>query len=164
MGNSPSTPPGPPADALICKYNKSDFNNTLKIIRDAHDVSNFYADKLLLGGNLPLNLDEYKNYSALSENYFVPTRKVVLPDLGESYYNFYQYLQNTIKTQYESPNNKDDDRRKVIEEVFKKCYIVQKYIIEDLWESCNNAPASNKKVYPIIDNDPWSTIPTPPSP
>ncbi len=86
------------------------------------------------------------------------TRKIILPDLGESYYNFYQYLQNTLKTQYESPNNKDDDRRKVIEDVFKKCYIVQKYIIEDLWESCNNAPASNKQMTMTSDQQPLKKV------
>lgn len=153
--------PGPPADALICQYNKVNFNDKLDIIRDAHDVSNFYAEILLLDGNLPLKLNEYRNYSDETEDYFNKTRRIVLPDIDQSYYQFYQYLQNTMQYDYESPNNKDEDRRHIIESIFKKCYTVQKYIIEDLWESCNKHPASDGKIY-IKKTPQWPSAPKQP--
>jgi hypothetical protein len=134
MGSSSSTP-AIPADAYICKYNKASFNEKLNIIRDAHDVSQYYA-ALLLVEKLPIKLDYYKNYSEQTEEYFNPTRKNILTDLEMSYYQYYQYLQ-TLQTMYESSNNTENDRRRILTEVFNKCYIVQKYIIEDLWEDCN---------------------------
>lgn len=158
MGGSP---PGPPADALICKYNKVSFNNKLNIIRDAHDVSNFYADILLSGNNLPLTFGEYKNYTDETEEYFNKTRKIILPDIGNSYSQVYQYIQNSLKNEYENPNNKDDDRRHIIDRLFKKCYNVQKYIIEDLWDSCNKYPASDGKIY-IKQIPSWPSAPKQP--
>ena len=132
MGGSSSIP----ADAYICKYNKESFDTKLDVIRDAHDVSQFYAT-LLLEEHLPIKLDEYKNYSNETEEYFNPTRKNILTDLGMSYYQFFQYI-NSIPTLYEKTDMNGLHRRKMITEVFNKCYIVQKYIIEDLWEDCNS--------------------------
>lgn len=133
MGSSQSTPQA----AQICQYNKYRFNKQLDIIRDAHNVTQFYAS-LLTQETLPLKLDEYKNYTDETEEYFNPTRKIVLPDLGTSYYALFQYIEKTLKDEYEDSNNKESKRRDVLTNVFNKCFIVQKYIIEDLWESCND--------------------------
>lgn len=156
MGNStshiaaalPSIPitPAIPADAYICKYNKESFNSKLNIIRDAHNVSQYYAS-ILLSEKLPLKLSMYLNYNDLSEEYFNPTRKIILTDLDSSYYQYYQYL-NTLKELYEQPDNSENDRRKILTDIFNKCYIVQKYIIEDLWDDCNEGNG-----YPITIQD-----------
>lgn len=131
MGGSQSAP------AQICQYNKARFNKQLDIIRDAHNVTQFYAD-LSTQGTLPIKLEQYMNYTDETEEYFNPNRKVVLPDLESSYYALYQYLDKTLKDEYEDSNNNDNKRRQVITNVFNKVFIVQKYIIEDLWESCND--------------------------
>lgn len=142
-GTVSSSLPDVPADAYICKYNKSSFNEKLNIIRDAHDVSQYYAS-LLLVEKLPIKLLNYKNYSDATEEYFNPTRKISLNDLGSSYYQFYQYL-NNIQELYEQPDNSETDRRRMLTDIFNKCYIVQKYIIEDLWNDCNEGNG-----YPIV--------------
>jgi len=133
MGSSQSAPEA----AQICQYNKYRFNKQLDIIRDAHNVTQFYAN-VLVQETLPLKLDEYRNYTDETEEYFNPTRKTVLPDLGTSYYSFFQYIEKTLKDEYEDSNNKENQRRDVITNVFNKAYIVQKYLIEDIWESCND--------------------------
>jgi len=133
MGGSSSTVI--PKDAYICKYNKQSFNEKLDIIRDAHEVSQYYASLLLIE-KLPIKLDYYKNYSQATEKYFNPTRKNTLADLGMSYFQFYHYLESLQKL-YESTDNSENNRRELITSVFNKCYSVQKYIIEDLWEDCN---------------------------
>lgn len=134
MGGS-APEPTIPAEAFICSYNKSTFDEKLDVIRDAHEVSQYYAE-LLLQERLPIKLDLYKNYSDHTEEYFNPTRKNVLPDLGMSYYQFYQYI-NSIPSLYEKTDVTEQDRRQMLTDIFKKCYIVQKYIIEDLWDDCN---------------------------
>jgi hypothetical protein len=53
-----------------------------------------------------------------------------------SYYKFYQYI-NSIPELYEKTDMTESDRRKLLTDIFNKCYIVQKYIIEDLWDDCN---------------------------
>jgi hypothetical protein len=136
MGSSHSTPQSVQS-AQICQYNKYKFNKQLDIIRDAHNVTQFYAN-ILTQETLPLKLDEYRNYTDETEEYFNPTRKVILPDLGTSYYALFQYIEKTLKDEFESSNNKENQRRDVITNVFNKAFIVQKYIIEDLWESCND--------------------------
>ena len=90
--------PAIPEEVYICSYNKYSFNDKLDVIRDAHDVSQYYANLLLLE-RLPIKLDLYKNYSDHTEEYFNPTRKNVLTDLGMSYYNFYQYI-NSVPELY----------------------------------------------------------------
>lgn len=124
-----------PEEAYICSYNKYSFDDKLDVIRDAHEVSQYYANLLLLE-SLPTRLDSYKNYSDHTESYFNPTRKHVLKDLGMSYYKFYQYI-NSISYLYEKTEMTESSRRKLLSDIFKKCYIVQKYIIEDLWDDCN---------------------------
>jgi|688.fasta_scaffold198975_2 hypothetical protein len=124
-----------PAEVYICSYNKYSFKDKLDVIRDAHEVSQYYASLLLLE-RLPIKLDIYKNYSDHTEEYFNPTRKNVLTDLNMSYYKFYQYI-NSIPELYEKTDMTESDRRKLLTDIFNKCYIVQKYIIEDLWDDCN---------------------------
>ena len=136
MGGTTSTEKKIPPEVYICKYNKASFDKKLDVIRDAHEVSQYYAE-LLLEEHLPIKLDLYKNYSDDTEEYFNPTRKSVLSDLGMSYYQFYQYLQS-FPTLYERTDMNDLDRRQLIREIFNKCYIVQQYIIEDLWDDCNS--------------------------
>jgi hypothetical protein len=135
MGQSAPEEPEIPAEAYICSYNKYSFDDKLDVIRDAHEVSQYYANLLLLE-RLPIRLDLYKNYSDHTEEYFNPTRKNVLTDLGMSYYKFYQYI-NSIPELYEKTDMTESDRRKLLTDIFNKCYIVQKYIIEDLWDDCN---------------------------
>lgn len=132
-----SSTPSVPQAALICSYNKQKFNKLLDITRDAHNVTQFYAN-LLIQETLPLKLDEYRNYTDETEEYFNPTRKTTLPDLEASYYGFFQHLDKTLKEEYEASNNNDQRRREVINSVFNKAFIVQKYLIEDIWESCND--------------------------
>ena len=120
----------------MCSYDKQSFNTKLDVLRDAHEVASFYA-QLLLDGKFPAKLDKYKNYSDATEDYFNPTRKEVLSNLGSSYYQFYQYL-NSFKGVYENSELDETSRRQIIVDVFNKCVIVQKYLIEDLWDDCNN--------------------------
>lgn len=134
MGSSSSSVP---QAALTCAYNKNNFNKLLDITRDAHNVTQFYAN-ILIQETLPLKLDEYKNYTDESEEYFNPTRKTNLPDLESSYYAFFQFLNRTLQEEYEASNNNDQKRRDIITKVFNKAFIVQKYLIEDIWESCND--------------------------
>jgi hypothetical protein len=129
MGQSSSS------EALICSYNKTSFNEKLDLIRDAHDVSQFYA-KLILQNRVPEKINEFKNYSDKTQDYFNITRKEILPDLDMSYYKFYEYLV-TIPILYDKYGVTDNDRHKLLTDVFNKCYIVQKYLIEDLWDDCN---------------------------
>lgn len=119
-----------------CTYNKYNFDEQLNVIRDSREVTQYYAELLLLE-RLPIKLDLYKNYSDHTEEYFNPTRKQPLTDLGMSYYQFYQYL-NSIPELYEKTDMTENDRRQMLTDIFKKCYIVQKYIIEDLWDTCNS--------------------------
>lgn len=139
-----------PKDAYICKYNKETFNSKLDIIRDAHNVSQYYATFLLME-KPPITLKSYLNYSDATEEYFNPTRKVVIPDLEMSYYQFYQYLQ-TLQQVYERNDNTDNDRRAVLTNIFNKCFVVQKKLIEDLWDDCNG-----QTPYRIENNNPEST-------
>jgi hypothetical protein len=115
----PEVPKIPP-EAYICKYSKDEFNQLLNIIRDCHNVSQYYSTYLLME-KVPVQLPEYKNYSDESENYFNKTRKELIPDLGMSYYAFYNYI-TALPRIYESTES---------------AYIVQKTFIEDLWKTCN---------------------------
>lgn len=122
-------------DAYICRYNKESFNKKLDIIRDAHEVSQYYASILLIY-KLPIKLEHYKNYSEATKKYFNSVRKHKLDDLYTSYYEFYIFLQS-LQELYENTYNNENDRLEIITDVFNRCYTVQKYIIKDLWEDCN---------------------------
>lgn len=122
-------------NAPTCSYDKESFNTKLDVLRDAHEVTSFYS-QLLLDGKFAAKLDKYKNYSNATEDYFNPTRREVLSNLGSSYYQFYQYL-NSLKGVYENSELDETSRRQIMVDVFNKCIIVQKYLIEDLWDDCN---------------------------
>jgi hypothetical protein len=83
-----------------------------------------------------MKLDEYKTYNMASEDYFNTTRKNEIPDLGQSYYTFYNYLL-TFQKIYEATDIKGDERTKLLTDVFNKSYIVQKNLIEDIWKTCD---------------------------
>lgn len=124
-----------PAEAYTCQYKKEEFNKLLHIIRDAHEVCKFYSQFLLLQ-KVPLRLEEYKTYSDSSEEYFNKTRKTILPELGMSYYTFYNYL-NVLQKAYEGPDVTENEKRKMLTDIFNNAYIVQKLFIEDLWNTCD---------------------------
>jgi hypothetical protein len=130
----PEVPKIPP-EAYICKYSKDEFNQLLNIIRDCHNVSQYYSTYLLME-KVPVQLPEYKNYSDESENYFNKTRKELIPDLGMSYYAFYNYI-TALPRIYESTESSENDRKKLLSDIFNNAYIVQKTFIEDLWKTCN---------------------------
>lgn len=132
MGNTSSTP----KVALVCKYNKKTFNELLEVIRDAHNVTELYAN-YVLEEKLPIQLEEYRNYSESTEEYFNKTRKEIKDELGMSMYQFYNYL-STLNTVYETPDITEKERRKLVTDVFHKCYSIQRYLIEDIWYSCDS--------------------------
>ena len=144
MGSSQSTN----QIAITCKYKKAEFNKLLDLIRDAHDVTQFYSKFVLMDAkDLPEKLDEYKNYNEASEEYFNKTRKDTKDGLVNlttkveyfSYFQFYKYLEIFgSKNIYENNSNTPSDRKKLIEDVFNNCYIVQKLLIEDIWSSCDH--------------------------
>jgi hypothetical protein len=140
------------SNAEICQFNKQSFHTKLNVIRDAHAVATFYSDLLLHQNTLPLTLPEYKHYELVeSEEYFNGLRNSKVLDLkkplskndkgkGEvqlSYYEFYNYLKDTFKGVYTDSNIKEDDRRDLVTQVFESAYVVQKALIEDLWNDCN---------------------------
>jgi len=140
MGSSQSTPVIQKA-AKTCAFNKKTFNQILNHIRDAHEITQYYAN-ILLKDTLPISSsglpDGFKNYTPENEKYFNSKRDQVLPDLATSYYDFYTRIKQNLVIEYDRSNQNDTDRRRIILDVFNKCYIVQKYIIEDLWETCND--------------------------
>jgi hypothetical protein len=127
--------------ALTCQYNKRDFNTRLDIIRDAHGIVQYYAG-LLLDEKLPMQLPEYRNFNADSEEYFNSKRREQNPGLTavnprlNSYYDFYNALGN-LQREYEKTDITGSERRTKITEVFKSSYTVMQSLIEDLWESCD---------------------------
>ena len=137
-GSVPLKPQSPKilSEAYICKYNKNDFNILLNIIRDCHEVSQYYSQFLLME-KVPLQLPEYKNYSDDSEIYFNKIRKNIIPDLGMSYFAFYNYL-SSFSRLYESTDSTENNKRKMIIEIFNNAYIIQKTFIEDIWDTCNS--------------------------
>jgi hypothetical protein len=139
MGLTQSTtvPDAPliPVEAYTCQYKKEEFNKLLNIIRDAHEVCKFYSQFLLLQ-KVPIRLEEYKTYSDSSEEFFNKTRKIILPELGMSYYTFYNYL-NVLQKAYENPDVTENEKRKMLTDIFNNAYIVQKLFIEDLCNTCD---------------------------
>jgi len=122
--------------AIICKYNKVKFNDLLNVIRDAHEITNYYANTLIQSESKS-RLDNYPNYSDVTEEYFNVTRKETVPELEESYYQFYQYI-NSLQKMYEDPNLNNEQRNDLLSTVFNKAHIVQKNLIDDLWNTCES--------------------------
>jgi hypothetical protein len=133
MGGSTST-------IESCVYNKNDFENKIIIIKDAHEIVQYYAN-LLMNEKMPLKF-EYLNYNSISEDYFNSRRKDVMGDLQSinskinNYYDIYNGL-NNLEREYEKNDITENERRTKITEVWKLTYAVLKLLIEELWESCD---------------------------
>lgn len=128
MGNSASK-----VNQLMCS--KEYFILTLKVLSDAHDVSQYYAE-LLLQDSLPIALNYYKNYSKETEAYFNITRKIKKQGIDMSYHDFYNQLA-FLNYMYEAPTNNAAIRRSMILNIFDKSYKIQKMLIEELYMSCS---------------------------
>lgn len=131
MGNIFSKPQAD-IDRFFCS--KNEFALRLRILRDAHDVSIYYAE-LLLQDSLPAALQLYKNYNKETELFFNQTRKIKREEIDMSFYDFYNQLAFLNYT-YEQTINNDNIRRKMILDVFNKSYIIQKLLIADLYNVC----------------------------
>jgi hypothetical protein len=129
MGNSASKQT---IDQLMCS--REYFTLILRVLSDAHDVSQYYAE-LLLQDSLPIALNYYKNYSKETEGYFNMTRKIKREGIDMSYHDFYNQLA-FLNYMYEAPTNNAAMRRSMILNVFNKSYIIQKMLVEELYMSC----------------------------
>lgn len=144
MGSSQSTVK---KIATTCKYNKTKFNELLELIRDAHEVTQFWGKLVLIDAKkLPIKLDEYKNYTTATRDYLNNTKDDPKEDIldldkkgGEttSMYYFYEFLR-TFSSVYESTSTEVDDRKAYIDKIFANCYNVQKILIEDIWATCDS--------------------------
>jgi hypothetical protein len=125
MGNSSSVPE-------TCVYNKKNFDLLLNNIRDAHNVTEYYA-RLLLQPELPSTLGQYRSYADDTQDFFNPLRKNTVPDLGSSYQSFADYL-NNFQGVYEK--SEKAGRLPLIQDIFNKCTIVQQSLIDELYNTC----------------------------
>jgi hypothetical protein len=133
--------------ATTCKYNKTKFNELLELIRDAHEVTQFWGKLVLIDAKkLPIKLDEYKNYTIATRDYLNNTKDELKEDIldldkkgGEttSMYYFYEFLR-TFSSVYESTSVEVDDRKDYINKIFANCYNIQKILIEDIWATCDS--------------------------
>jgi len=144
----------------VCKYQKDDFNNKIDVLRDAHELMQYYAN-LLLTEKMPMNLPEYKNYNATSEEHFNKKRKEEMPDLLavnqkiRNYYDFYNGL-NNLKAEYERNDITENERRNKIKDVFSISYAVLRLLIEELWQSCDVQNPPPPPVPPVEEQQPSS--------
>jgi hypothetical protein len=133
MGNVLSKPVPPnEVENVVCS--KNNIQLMLRVLRDAHDVSSFYAE-LLLQDSLPIALQYYKNYSKETEIFFNMTRRVKRQEIDMSFHDFYNQLAFLNYT-YEQPINNANMRRNILLSVFNKSYIIQRLLIEDLYNTC----------------------------
>lgn len=127
--------------AQNCVYSKTDFQTRVQIIQNAHSMVQFYAN-LLLSEKMPLQLQEYRNYSDVAENYFNSKRKETNSDIQEinpklrNYYDFFNAL-NNLQMEYEKPEITESDRRRKVRDIFDVSYVVLRLLVEELWESCD---------------------------
>jgi len=132
MGNIFSKPQREDIDKFLCS--KNEFSLRLRVLRDAHEVSLYYAE-LLLQDSLPAALQLYKNYNKETELFFNQTRKIKREEINMSFYDFYNQLAFLNYT-YEQTINNDNIRRNMILDVFNKSYIIQRLLIQDLYNGC----------------------------
>lgn len=118
---------------FVC--NKDNFALMMRVIRDAHDVTLYYAE-LLLHDSLPVVLQYYKNYTKETELFFNKTRKIKRDDIDMSFHDFYNQLAY-LNYMYEQPTNNAAMRRNMLLQVFNKSYIIQRLLIEDLYNGCS---------------------------
>lgn len=129
MGNSSSVPE-------TCVYNKIQFNQLLDIIRDANNVSQYYANILLNPEKFDnATLNQYLSYTENTQDFFNPLRKNIVPELTSSYQSFADYL-NNFQSIYEKAEKAG--RQPLIQNIFDKCTIVQQTLIDDLYNTCYN--------------------------
>jgi hypothetical protein len=117
---------------FICT--KDNFLLVLRVLRDAHDVSLYYSE-LLLQDSLPIALQYYKNYTKETEMFFNKTRKIKRNEIDMSFHDFYNQLAY-LNYMYEQTINNASMRRNMLLSVFNKSYIIQRLLIEDLYNSC----------------------------
>lgn len=128
--------------AQNCVYNKRDFNRRIDIVKNAHEIVQFYASQLLRE-KMPVQLEEYKTYNEEAEKYFNTRRKEEIQSFIEinpkvkNFYDFYNALQN-MQYEYEKTDITENERRAKITSVFNLAHLVLKLLIEELWESCDN--------------------------
>lgn len=144
MGSSQSTVK---KIATTCKYNKTKFNELLELIRDAHEVTQFWGKLVLIDAKkLPIKLDEYKNYTIATRDYLNNTKDEPKDDIFDldksnnettSMYYFYEFLRS-FPSIYESTSTDIESRKVYIDKIFANCYNVQKILIEDIWATCDN--------------------------
>lgn len=108
----------------------------LRVIRDAHDVTVFYAE-VLLDETVPVSLESYKNYNKETEIFFNKTRKIKRPEIEMSFYKFYNQLAN-FKKIYEQPENTALIRKSMLINVFTTSHLIQSLLIQDLYNLCLN--------------------------
>lgn len=106
----------------------------LRVLRDAHDVTVFYAE-LLLAESLPVSLEYYKNYNKETEEFFNKTRKIKRPEIDMSFYKFYTQLAN-FKKIYELSENTALIRKSMLVDIFTTSYLIQSLLIQDLYDMC----------------------------
>lgn len=133
MGSDSSKPEGM-QNEFVCS--KDNFLLMLRVLRDAHDISLFYAE-LLLQDSLPVALQFYKNYSKETELFFNMSRKIKRAEIDMSFHDFYNQLAY-LNYMYEQPINNAAMRRNMLLLVFHKSYIIQRLLIEDLYKICVN--------------------------
>jgi hypothetical protein len=121
-----------PMYKFVCT--QGNFLLVLRVLRDAHDVSLHYSE-LLLQDSLPVALQYYKNYTKETEMFFNASRKMKRNEIGMSFHDFYNELAY-LNYMYEQPINNASMRRNVLLSVFNKSYIIQKLLIEDLYNAC----------------------------
>lgn len=132
MGLGASKPIEGAADEFVCS--SDNFLLMLRVLRDAHDVSLFYAE-LLLQDSLPVALQFYKNYNKETEMFFNRTRKIKRPEIDMSFHDFYNQLAY-LNYMYEQSINNAAMRRSMLLQVFNKSYIIQRLLIQDLYKTC----------------------------
>jgi hypothetical protein len=125
---------------MICKYQKADFNNKIQIINDAHNLLQFYASALMKD-KMPLQMQEYRNFGEIAEDYFNAQRKTVLDALAgvnqkiQTYYDVYKALEN-LQAEYEKTDMTENERRAKITGVFEVLHVVLQLLVEELRVSC----------------------------
>lgn len=132
MGLGASKPVEGAADVFVCS--KDNFLLLLRVLKDAHDVSLFYSE-LLLQDSLPVALQFYKNYTKETEVFFNRTRKIKRQEIDMSFHDFYNQLAY-LNYMYEQSINNAAMRRKMLLQVFNKSYIIQRLLIQDLYNTC----------------------------
>ena len=123
-----------PTYKFVCT--KDNFLLVLRVLRDAHNISLYYAE-LLLQDSLPVALQYYKNYTKETEMFFNASRKIKRNEIDMSFHDFYNQLAY-LNYMYEQPMNNASMRRNMLLSVFNKSYIIQRLLIEDLYKICVN--------------------------